>query len=262
MISTAPAVKFGIDAFAGPPVEFRSPEDGALVIRAVYRQVLGNAHVMDSERLASAESMLCDGSISVRGFVQCVANSELYRERFFNTASPYRFVELNFKHLLGRAPLDQAEISEHIRLYNEQGYEAEIASYIFSDEYQDAFGENVVPYYKGIRSQVGQKQVGYNRMFALFRGPAESSTPIKDAKLYSVATNSTNSIVPPRSGERSSGAADATGKRFKIVVAGQTAGGRRRLANTTYIVAGDNMTSQIQRINRTSGRIVSIEEIN
>ncbi|MEM9770498.1 MAG: phycobilisome linker polypeptide, partial [Cyanobacteria bacterium P01_D01_bin.73] len=45
-------------------------------------------------------------------------------------------------------------------------------------------------------------------------------------------------------------------------VSGQTAGGRRRLANTTYIVDGDNMTPQIQRINRTSGRIVSITEIN
>ena len=264
MISTAPAVKFGIDAFSGPPVELyppATPEDYSVIIRAVYRQVLGNAHIMESERLAVEESMLRDGQLSVRGFVQAVAQSEFYCQRFFSTASPYRFVELNYKHLLGRAPQDQTEISEHVRLYNEQGYEAEIDSYIFSDEYQDAFGENVVPYYRA-STQVGQKQVTYNRIFTLFRGPAETSTPVKDAKLYSVATNSTSKIVPPRSGERSSGAADAAGKRFKIAVTGQTAGGRRRLANTTYIVAGDNMTPQIQRINRTSGRIVSIEEIN
>ncbi|MEB3177615.1 MAG: phycobilisome rod-core linker polypeptide, partial [Nostocaceae cyanobacterium] len=33
------------------------------VIRAVYKQVLGNPHVMDSERLVSAESHLCDRTL-------------------------------------------------------------------------------------------------------------------------------------------------------------------------------------------------------
>ena len=30
------------------------------VIRAVYKQVLGNPHVMESERLVALESQLCD----------------------------------------------------------------------------------------------------------------------------------------------------------------------------------------------------------
>jgi phycoerythrin-associated linker protein len=36
-------------------------EDLQAVIRAVYRQVLGNAHVMESQRLTSAESQLRNG---------------------------------------------------------------------------------------------------------------------------------------------------------------------------------------------------------
>ena len=70
---------------------------------------------MDSQRLISAESRLRSGDITVREFVRVVAQSDLYRSLFFETSSPYRFVELNFKHLLGRAPQDQAEISEHVQ---------------------------------------------------------------------------------------------------------------------------------------------------
>lgn len=251
MVSTLPAVELRSGA---------SPDDISTVIRAVYRQVLGNAHVMDSERLVSAESKLADGEYSVRDFVRAVAKSDMYYDRFFSSTSSYRSVELNFKHLLGRAPLDQTEVSAHVQTYTNEGFAADIDSYIDSDEYQAMFGEYIVPYFQGAVSQVGQKQVGYNRMAALYRGNAETSSAVKDSDLYSVASNDANAIKDPS--VRGSGAADAAGKRFKIVVSGQTAGGRRRLANTTYIVDGDNMTPQIQRINRTSGRIVSITEIN
>lgn len=158
-------------------------------------------------------------------------------------------------------PLSQEEVSEHIRRCVEQGYDAEIDSYVDSQEYQDAFGDNTVPFFRGIVSQVGQKQAGYNRMFTLFRGPAESDKAVRSSKLVaSVAGNTAPAIKPPKSGAIG-GAPDATGKRFKIVVAGQRNGSRRRLATTTYLVDGDNMTPQLKQIHRTSGKIVSITEV-
>jgi phycoerythrin-associated linker protein len=232
-----------------------SNEEVQAVIRAVYKQVLGNAHLMESDRLVSAESQLCDRSISVRDFVRIVAKSEAYRARFFESSSQYRFIELNYKHLLGRAPLDQSEISEHVRIYNEQGYDAEIDSYIDSEEYITSFGDNLVPYNRGTSSQVGQKQVGYNRMYALFRGVAETDQTAKNSKLvYSVATNSAIKITPPVSGGRSE-------KTFRIVVAGAKGGGRLRRSTVEYLVSGSNMSAQIQWIQRTSGKIVSIAEV-
>ena len=63
-------------------------DDLQAVIRAVYRQVLGNAHVMDNQRLTSAESQLRNGDITVREFVRAVAQSDLYRSLFFETSSP------------------------------------------------------------------------------------------------------------------------------------------------------------------------------
>lgn len=237
-------------------------EEVQTIIRAVYRQVLGNPHVMDSERLVSAESKLCDRSMTVREFVRAVAKSDFYRSRYFESCAPYRFVELNFKHLLGRAPLSQAELSEHIQLCINSGYDAEIDSYIDSEEYETKFGENIVPYYVGASSQVGQKQVGYNRTMSLLRGWAAVDSAIQGSRLVeSVATNSTTKIVRPMSGGRIAAYADATEKMFKIVVKGAKFDSPRRRSKTEYIVPGNKITPQIQRINRTSGTIVSITEV-
>ncbi|GAB4233401.1 MAG: phycobilisome rod-core linker polypeptide [Stanieria sp.] len=247
------------------PVELwanTSTEDKQAVIRAVYKQVLGNPHVMESERLASAESQLCNGSITVREFVRAVAKSDFYRTRYFESCAPYRFVELNFKHLLGRAPVDQAELSHHIRTCIEQGYDAEIDSYIDSDEYLAKFGENIVPYPTGAKTETGKKQINYNRTLSLLRGFASVDSATKASRLVdSVATNSTTKINPPSSGKRLVGYKDATEKTFKIVVKGSKFDSPRRISTTEYLVPGDRMSPQIQRIHRAGGKIVSITEI-
>lgn len=235
-----------------------SLEEIQTVIRAVYKQVLGNPHVMESERLLSAESQLCNRDITVREFVRAVAKSDFYQARYFESCAPYRFVELNFLHLLGRAPQDQQEVSEHIVRTVTEGYAAEIDSYLDSAEYQATFGENSVPYYRGKNSEANMKQVGYNRMFALDRGPAQLDSAVKSSQLvYALATNSTNAIKPSSATVIGSG----TEKRFKIVVAGSKFDTPRRISSTEYVVSLSRMTAQIQRINSSSGKIVNITEI-
>ncbi len=242
--------------------ETSSTDEKAAVIRAVYNQVLGNPYVMESERLVNAESQLCNGTLSVREFVRAVAKSDFYRSRYFESCAPYRFVELNFKHLLGRAPEDQAELSAHIQTAINQGYEAEIDSYIDSQEYSDKFGENVVPYYTGAKTETGKKQVNYNRTQSLFKGYAEIDSGTKGSVLVgSVAGNSAVSAARSAASGRIAAYKDATEKTFKIVVSGSKFDSPRRVSNTEYLVRGDRMTPQIQRINRTGAKIVSITEI-
>ncbi|WP_338038246.1 phycobilisome rod-core linker polypeptide [Neosynechococcus sphagnicola] len=81
------AGRLGIRPFSeAEPVELRPSRDEAnvqAVIRAAYRQVFGNEHIMQSERLAGAESLLRQGQITVRDFVRSLALSELYREKVF-----------------------------------------------------------------------------------------------------------------------------------------------------------------------------------
>jgi len=233
-------------------------DDLQSVIRAVYRQVLGNAHVMDNQRLTSAESQLRNGDVTVKEFVRAVAQSDLYRALFFETSSPYRFVELNFKHLLGRAPQDQSEISEHVQTYNSQGYEAEIDSYISGDEYTLSFGEHVVPCARGNRTQAGIKNVGFNRTFALMRGFAANDVG-KSAKLISdLGSNLPTKIVAPASG---SGASSNTGKRFRVSVSKANYGPRVTQSAATFEVGYSQLSQKIQNIQKTGGKILSITEV-
>lgn len=245
------------------PVELRQGDTDykQTVITAVYRQVLGNPHVMESERLVNAESRFCNGELSVRNFVREVAKSDFYRSRYFESCAPYRFVELNFKHLLGRAPKDQSELSEHIQICINEGYEAEIDSYIDSEEYQSTFGENIVPYYQGATSHIGQKQSQYNRILNVWGGYASVDSAVKSSRLVdAIASNGDNKITLPTTGGRS-GYESAKSKQFKILVKGAKFDAPRRVSNTVYLVSGAKMTPQIQRIHRAGGKIVSITEV-
>jgi phycoerythrin-associated linker protein len=241
------------------PIELRqnaSESDLQAVIRSAYRQVLGNYHVMESQRVINAESQLRNGDITVREFVRQVAQSGLYQSLFFDNASAYHFVELNCKHLLGRAPHDQAEISAHVQRYNAEGYNAEINSYIDSDEYLVNFGENTVPFPTGTETQAGQKNVGFNRTFALMRGYASNSG--KKAKLISdLGSNLSTKINQPST---NGGAVASTSKRFRITAIKTAWGQRTKRSNMTIEVGYQQLSAQIQNIQRAGGKILSVTE--
>ncbi|MEM6445548.1 MAG: phycobilisome rod-core linker polypeptide, partial [Cyanobacteria bacterium P01_D01_bin.123] len=191
--------------------------------------------------------------------VNMVANSDLYRSLFFDANPIYRFIELNFKHFLGRPPADQAEVSEHVQTYNALGYEAEIASYLDSYEYLQSFGENLVPYARSTQSLVGAKNSSYNRTFALLRSYASSDSSVKSAKLTSdLAANLPTKITRPAT---SSGAYDNRGKRFRITVAKPGAGNRFRRSQVTYEINYSQMTARIQSIHKSGGTILNIAEV-
>ncbi|MEM7553199.1 MAG: phycobilisome rod-core linker polypeptide [Cyanobacteria bacterium P01_A01_bin.84] len=199
-----PDSQLGIDSFedTGPVRLWSNPssEELDIAIRAAYKQILGNAHVMESERLIVQESRLRQGEINIREFVRQIALGGLYRSRFFDSCPRNRFIELNFKHLLGRAPQDYQEIAVHSQLLDSSSYEAEINSYIDSDEYLSKFGDNIVPYYQGYRTQNGQKIVEFTHMFQLLRGSCSSDKDIaykNRARLnHSIMSNQPSQIKP------------------------------------------------------------------
>jgi phycoerythrin-associated linker protein len=178
-----PKSKFGISqSDTNDVVELyphASEADVEMVIRAIYKQILGNAYVMESERLVVLESQLKGGELSVREFTRSLAKSELYRSRFFDSCYRYRAIELNFKHLLGRAPNNFEEMRSHSSVLDQGGHNAEIDSYLDSDEYQNAFGESIVPFYRGYSSQPGQSMLGYTNMLQLMRSASSSDKDLQ-----------------------------------------------------------------------------------
>jgi phycocyanin-associated rod linker protein len=283
MAITAAASRLGTEAYSeAGRIELRpnaSRDEVEGVIRAVYRQVLGNDYLMASERLKSAESLLRDGNLTVREFVRSVAKSELYKTKFFYNSFQTRVIELNYKHLLGRAPHDESEVVYHLDLYENEGYNAEIDSYIDSAEYQTNFGDNVVPYYRGFEVQAGSRTVGFNRMFRLYRGYANSdSSQVEGTKsrlARELGSNTVSSIVGPSGSNPNwnfKASADVAPKKnmgntvgkgdrvYRIEVTGQRNPGFPKVRRSSYaiVVPYERLLEKMQQIHKQGGQIVSV----
>ncbi|EDX86812.1 Phycobilisome Linker polypeptide domain protein [Synechococcus sp. PCC 7335] len=288
MSITAAANRLGTVPFTDQqPVEMRpkaSSDDAQAVIYAAYRQVLGNDYLMRSERLSALESLVTNGTLSVRDFVRAIAKSELYKTKFLYPNFQTRVIELNLKHLLGRAPYDESEVIEHLDRYQNEGFEADIDSYIDSEEYETNFGDSIVPYCRGFSTQNGQKIAGFTRMFSLYRGYANSDraqiagAPSRLAQ--ELAQNSISAVVPPSSSSDNNGwayrrAKNSTNNNRAFARPGSTTGrdslyrievaGRRRpgypsirRSNRVLIVSYEALNETLKRISQSGGRIANI----
>jgi phycoerythrin-associated linker protein len=241
---------------------------------------------MESERLTVPESQLKKGEISVREFVRQVGKSELYRSRFFESCPRYRGIELNFKHFLGRSPDGYDDMKSHSNILDVGGFEAEIDSYIDSDEYQSAYGENIVPYYRGYKTQTGKKMLGFTHMFQMLRGASSSDlkgslSGNSPALNKYVIQETPLAVVPPSGGsdgwsfqDTPLGArtiqgvgADSRGKVYRIEVTGYRAKvvnrvSKFRRSNQVFLVPFDQLSQEYQKIHQQGGIIASITPVS
>jgi phycocyanin-associated rod linker protein len=271
MVGLQEAGRLGIKPFEETaPVELRpnwTQDDAQAVIAAAYRQVLGNEYLMQSERLVGPESLLVRGAISVRDFVRAIAESELYRQKFLYPNFHVRFIELNYKHLLGRAPYDQAEISYHLDLFVSQGYEAEIDSYLSSVEYQDSFGDNVVPYHRDFQlDHPGQRAIGFSRLSRLYGGYANSDRAQgqKQPQLtWEVARNLATPVAAATPSALSGGLGGARGDVYRLRVL-QSASPKAALVRRSTIellVSYDQLTTKLQQLSRAGRKVISVTSV-
>lgn len=283
MAITSAASRLGVSAFSDQqPLELHpnwTLDDAKAVINAVYRQVLGNDYIMQSERLTATESLLCNGSLTVRDFVRAVAKSELYKTKFLYDNFQTRVIELNLKHLLGRAAYDESEVIYHLDLYQTKGYEADIDDYIDSAEYEANFGDYVVPYYRGFTTQTQQKTVGFSRMFQLYRGYANSDRAQvagnKSRLAKDLAQNSSSAVVAPSGSaggwayqESSQGVtpnkafktANQDNRIYRIEISAMTLPRypKVRRVSRAILVSYDKLTPTLKKINKMGGKVASV----
>ncbi len=163
------------------------PTDADSAVRAVYKFVLGNAYLMEeeAEELKYAESQF-RMTKNVADFVRSIAKSNGYKSRFFEPVSAFRSVELLFKHILGRGPRSLAEYGAVMRVLQGSGFDAAVDNMVDSEEYQETFGESIVPYniYRGMYPTNEE----FNRARAL-EGPPSSSDKARASVLqYAVCS--------------------------------------------------------------------------
>ncbi|MFM7238580.1 MAG: phycobilisome rod-core linker polypeptide [Cyanobium sp.] len=121
--------------------------DGAAadaLIEQAYRQVY--FHAFKRDRDAMLESQLRSGQISTREFVRQLLRSEKFRNDFYRCNSNVQVVEQVVGRVLGRPVHGEQERIAWSIVIAEQGLPAFIDALIDSPEYQEAFGEDLVPY--------------------------------------------------------------------------------------------------------------------
>jgi len=258
-----------------------SEQDKNALIRAVYQQVLGYQYVLDSDRLTGAESLFRTGYLSVRELVRTVAKSGLYRSRFFEKLNPYHFIELNHKHLLGRAPQNKEEMLHHFTILQEQGFDAEIDSYLDSNEYQERFGEEVVPYLHGWDYSAGQQGRQFSWLMQLARGVGASGKTDTSGGNFRLGSalhqNRAVPVVSPNAGASSgiqpaaiahtsiTSMAQGVGQKarvYRIEVTGLTNYRLHKRSNTVRFATFDKLLETQQTIHRQGGRVVNISPVN
>lgn len=265
------AGRLGLKPFEeAAPVELRpnwTQDDVQAVVAAAYRQVLGNEYLMQNEHLTGAESLLAQGVISVRGFIRAIATSDLYRQKFLYPNFHVRFIELNCKHLLGRAPYDQAEVSYHLDLFLSQGYDAEIDSYLNSAEYLNSFGDSVVPYHQDFQTDhPGQRTIGFSRLLQLYRGYASSDRAQgqKQPRLTrEVAQNLATPIYAPTPEVLSGGIGGGRRAVYRLRILKQSSPNAPVVRQTTMelLVAYDQLTNKLQQLSRSGSKVLSVTAV-
>lgn len=121
------------------------------VVKAAYRQLferdITRAYGQSNSYL---ESQVKNGDISMKEFIRRLGKSPLYAKHFFNPFINSRALELAFRHVLGRGPSSREEVQKYFSIVSSGGLGALIDALVDSQEYSDYFGEETVPYIRGL----------------------------------------------------------------------------------------------------------------
>ncbi|MDJ0533939.1 MAG: phycobilisome rod-core linker polypeptide [Xenococcaceae cyanobacterium MO_207.B15] len=121
------------------------------VIKAAYRQIFERDITRAyNQSISYLESQVKNGDISMKEFVRRLCKSPLYRQQFFEPFINSRALELAFRHILGRGPSSREEVQDYFSIVSNGGLPALVDALVDSQEYSDYFGEETVPYLRGL----------------------------------------------------------------------------------------------------------------
>jgi phycobilisome core-membrane linker protein len=166
-------------------------------IRAAYRQVFERDITRAySLSISDLESKVKNGEISMKEFIRRLAKSPLYRQQFYEPFINSRALELAFRHILGRGPSFREEVQKYFSIVSEGGLPALVDALIDSPEYADYFGDETVPYIRGL-GQEAQECRNWGPQLDLFKYSApfakvpqfitffaEAQQPLPDRHVY------------------------------------------------------------------------------
>ncbi|MDB9526398.1 phycobilisome rod-core linker polypeptide [Oscillatoria sp. CS-180] len=124
------------------------------VVRAAYRQVFERDVTATYEpQLSELVSQVKGGYWSMKEFIRQLGKSRLYRQLYYEPYTISRSIELACRHFLGRGISCLEEFQTYFEAISAQGFPALVDLFVDSQEYADYFGEETVPYLRGLGSE-------------------------------------------------------------------------------------------------------------
>ena len=121
----------------------------------IYAQVLERQpYAYERKKLAQAEKDFLKNKIGVKRFLRILGHSDVYLDEFYHNSSNPKFIELCFKHFMGRAPKDQEEMHTYCDILMREGAKELITALLDSEEYRKHFGCFTVPPCLGRRDSI------------------------------------------------------------------------------------------------------------
>ncbi|MEB3884604.1 phycobilisome rod-core linker polypeptide [Lyngbya sp. CCY1209] len=172
------------------------------VIKAAYRQVFERDITRAySQSISDLESKVKNSEISMKEFIRRVGKSPLYRKQFYEPFVNSRVVELAARHFLGRGISSPEEFSKYFAIVTNGGLGALVDAMVDSQEYADYFGEETVPYLRGLGQEAQEcrnwgPQIDLFNYSAPFRKVpqfvtlfADYKQPLRDQHVYGVGND-------------------------------------------------------------------------
>jgi phycoerythrin-associated linker protein len=124
-----------------------SREERQIALHRIYCQVLERQpYEYERKQLAQAEKDFLSDRIGVRRFLKELGHSSVYLDSFYYKYSNLKFLELCFKHFMGRSPFNQEEVKIYCEILMNHGVAKLITAILDSEEYRKVFGCFTVPY--------------------------------------------------------------------------------------------------------------------
>lgn len=137
--------EFAVKEIVVSRVSAREERQNALY--QIYAQVLERQpYAYERKVLGQAEKDFLKNKIGVKRFLRVLGQSEVYLNEFYYNSSNQKFIELCFKHFMGRAPKGQEEMRFYCDILMRQGVKELITAVLDSEEYTKHFGCFTVPH--------------------------------------------------------------------------------------------------------------------
>jgi phycobilisome core-membrane linker protein len=171
-------------------------------VKAAYRQVFERDITRAySLGISDLESKVKNNEISMKEFIRRLGKSPLYRKQFHDSFVNSRVVELAVRHFLGRGLSSREEFTKYFSIVSAGGLSKLVDALVDSQEYSDYFGEETVPYLRGLGQEAQEcrnwgPQIDLFNYSAPFRKVPQFITlfadyiqPLRDQHVYGIGND-------------------------------------------------------------------------